>query len=67
MFQKKVTTTPMIIKPSTAMNLKPKVGITTKINKITPITKKTEATTVITTHKPRSSTAFAPIVGFMIN
>ncbi|CAK5091647.1 unnamed protein product [Meloidogyne enterolobii] len=62
-FQKKVTTTAIIIKPSTAMNSKPKVGITTKIHKITPIPKKTKTTraTAVTTYKPRSSTAFAPI------
>jgi len=48
------------------MNIKPKVVITTKMNNITPISKKTKATAAITTHKPRSSTTFAPIVGFTI-
>uniref|UniRef100_A0A915LHE5 Uncharacterized protein n=1 Tax=Meloidogyne javanica TaxID=6303 RepID=A0A915LHE5_MELJA len=60
--KKKVTTTAIIIKPSTVMNIKPKVVITTKMNNITPISKKTKATAAITTHKPRSSTTFAPIV-----
>uniref|UniRef100_A0A914KX89 Uncharacterized protein n=1 Tax=Meloidogyne incognita TaxID=6306 RepID=A0A914KX89_MELIC len=59
--KKKVTTTAIIIKPSTVMNIKPKVVITTKMNNITPISKKTKATAAITTHKPRSSTTFAPI------